>query len=229
MTMQMRAVRLAALVALTLWAVLAVAQERTAESFKAVSQGARLVMMPVDVEIFEFTAGGMEPRADWTTAAAKNLRAALLERKSQHGSTAIELPESNDPLIDELQHLHRAVGGAISLHHFGQLTLPTREGKLDWSLGEEVRVIRDLTKADYALFTWVRDSHMSAGRVAITIFAAAFGVGLPPAMQIGYASLVDLRDGRIVWFNQLVRASGNLREPEPARESMDALLRGFPG
>ena len=47
--------------------------------------------------------------------------------------------------------------------------------------------------------------------------------------QVGYASLVDLNTGRIVWFNQLNRMSGDLREPGPAVETVDALLKGFPG
>ncbi|MBC7780295.1 MAG: hypothetical protein H7125_09350 [Proteobacteria bacterium] len=205
------------------------AQERNAPGFKSIEPGARIVVMPIDVEIFEFTAGGMEPRADWTSQAGTHLRAALLSRKTTHGALPVDLPATNDELIEELQHLHRAVGGAISLHHFGMLKLPTKDGKLDWSLGDEVKVIREKAKADYALFTWVRDSHASGGRVAMMIFAAGFGIGLPPPMQLGYASLVELTTGRIVWFNQLMRGSGDLREAEPARESMEALLRGFPG
>jgi len=55
------------------------------------------------------------------------------------------------------------------------------------------------------------------------------GVILTGGVQVGYASLVDLETGQVVWFNRLARAQGDLREPQPARESMDALLQGFPG
>ena len=54
------------------------------------------------------------------------------------------------------------------------------------------------------------------------------GVGIAGGSQIGYASLVDLNDGRIVWFNDLRRASGDLREAEPAKETVEVLLKGFP-
>ena len=47
--------------------------------------------------------------------------------------------------------------------------------------------------------------------------------------QVGYASLVDLHTGRVVWFNRLSRMSGDLREPAPARETVEALLKDFPG
>ena len=47
-------------------------------------------------------------------------------------------------------------------------------------------------------------------------------------MQTGYASLVDLKTGRVLWFNRLQRGSGDLREAEKAAETVDALLNEFP-
>ena len=40
---------------------------------------------------------------------------------------------------------------------------------------------------------------------------------------------VDLETGRVLWFNLLSRNTGDLREPEKARETLNALLAGFPG
>ena len=88
--------------------------------------------------------------------------------------------------------------------------------------------------SDYALFFWVRDSYATAERkaamVAMTLIGAAFGVAVIPAggHQIAYASLVDLKTGRLVWFNTLTRASGDLREAEPALETVQELLKTFP-
>ena len=223
------AMLLASVLALALPVGAAHAQERTIAGFKGIEPGTRIVVMPVDVEIFEMTTAGMEPRADWTEQAGIHLRAALMSRKSKLSTTSVELPGKVTPIIDELQHLHRAVGDAMFVHHWGLLKLPTKDGKLDWSLGEEVRTIREATGADYALFTWMRDSHSSGGRVAMTIFAAAFGVAVQQPIQKGYASLVELSSGRIVWFNFLQRGGGDLREAETARETMEALLREYPG
>jgi hypothetical protein len=47
-------------------------------------------------------------------------------------------------------------------------------------------------------------------------------------MQTGYASLVDLRSGQVMWFNRLLRGNGDLRELEPAMETLNALLTDFP-
>jgi len=61
------------------------------------------------------------------------------------------------------------------------------------------------------------------------VLMAVLGVGLSGGSQVGYASLVDLESGRVLWFNSLARATGDLRDPGKAAETVDALLTGFPG
>ncbi|RYY77544.1 MAG: hypothetical protein EOO24_44910 [Comamonadaceae bacterium] len=46
--------------------------------------------------------------------------------------------------------------------------------------------------------------------------------------QVGYASLVDRNTGRVVWHNAIARNWGDLREVEPANETVDEMLKGFP-
>jgi hypothetical protein len=41
---------------------------------------------------------------------------------------------------------------------------------------------------------------------------------------VGFASLVDLETGDIVWFNRLARAHGDLRTPDAAAETVKALV-----
>ena len=210
----------------------AVAQSRNlAPGFETFPQTSRIVLMPTDIELFSISGGGiLEPKADWTEAASKHLKAALLERKKKLGAISIELSEKDADDFAEINVLHAAIARAIAQHHFGPgfMNLPTKEGKLDWTLGEAVRSIKQKTGADYALFTWIRDSYASSERVAAMIVLALFGIGVPGGMQIGYASLVDLDTGRVLWFNLLQRVSGDLREPEKAAETLDALLANFP-
>ena len=47
-------------------------------------------------------------------------------------------------------------------------------------------------------------------------------------MQIGVASLVDLRTGQVVWHNLLVDQTGDLRTPTGASETAGDLLKRFP-
>jgi hypothetical protein len=208
-----------------------VSSKNLAPGFASLHKGLKVVIMPTDIELFSISAGGvLEPKADWTEAASRNFKEALLQKKRTLGLETAELTESQADDVAEINTLHGAVAQAISLHHFGisAFSLPTKDGKLDWSLGEAVRAVKDKTGADYALFSWIRDSYASGERKAAMVVMAVLGIGLTGGAQIGYASLVDLNTGQVLWFNKLVRASGDLREAEPAAETLDALLAQFP-
>jgi hypothetical protein len=191
----------------------------------------KLVVIQPDIELFSLSAGGVqEPKADWTQAALGHFRDGLTANKDKLGAQVTDLAEKDLDDVADINALHGAVAQSVFLHHMmgGEFKLPTKNDALDWSLGEAVKPLRDKTGADYALFTWIRDSYSSADRKAAMIAMALLGVGIPGGAQLGYASLVDLRDGRVVWFNNLARGFGDLREAKPAQETVDALLKGFP-
>jgi hypothetical protein len=201
-----------------------------APGFHARPAGSKLVIVPADMELFSISAGGVqEPKADWTEAAQKNFKAALAARREQLGANAVELQDADLDEFAELNALQRAVGEAVFIHHTGMgMRLPTKNERLDWSLGEAVKPLRVKTGADYALFTWIRDSYASNERKATMIGLALLGAISTGGEQIGYASLVDLKTGRVVWFNDLRRMSGDLRDEQAADETVETLLQGFP-
>lgn len=207
----------------------ALAQTNRAEGFSKLPSGAKIALMPVDIELFEISAGGIpEPRADWTGTALRHMKELLRERKAKVGAHVVDVEDDGSEQVAELSRLHGAVGVAIASHHFGMLPLATKEGKLDWTLGTDANILRERSGADFALFTWIRDSYASSERVAAMIIGAFFGVGMPAGIQQGYASLVDLRTGQVLWFNRLIRGHGDLRERDKAAETLEALLTGFP-
>jgi len=222
---------------LALWVVLgagmgaAQAQDKRnwAPGFTGLTPDAKVLVAPLDVELFIMTAGGsLEPRADWTEAAQRHMKAALGERAKALRLGSTELSNDQADEMAELLALQGAVARAVAMHHVGFLKLPTKEEKLDWHVGDVFKPLQQATGARYALFTWVRDSYASAERKAMMVGMALLGVGLSGGIQVGYATLVDLDTGRVLWFNQSARASGDLREAEPARESVKVLLSGFP-
>ena len=89
--------------------------------------------------------------------------------------------------------------------------------------------LRAEVPADYALFVSLDDSYSSRGRRALGI-ASLLLVGVPVSggRQTGLATLVDLQGGAIVWARHLDRLTGDLREPGPARETAEALLKDLP-
>lgn len=201
-----------------------------APGFQARPAASRLLIVPPDMELFSISAGGVqEPKADWTEAAQKNFRAALAARREQLGANATELREADLDEFAELNALQRAVAEAVFVHHTGMgMKLPTKNERLDWSLGDAVKPLKEKTGADFALFIWIRDSYASKERKATMIALALIGAITTGGEQTGYASLVDLNTGRVVWFNDLRRMSGDLRDEKGAGETVEALLQGFP-
>jgi hypothetical protein len=202
-----------------------------APGFGGLSRSETVVVMPVDVELFSMSAGGvLEPRADWTEAARGLMSTALADRVK-----ALGLPVSlgGNDLADEFAEqvgLHAAVAASISRHHAvgGVWALPTKAGGLNWTFGDAMQELGRKAGARYGLFVWVRDSYASAERKAAMVLLAFAGIGLTGGIQVGYASLVDLQTGQVVWFNQLARGTGDLREDAPARETIESLVTGLP-
>ena len=208
-----------------------VASRDLAPGFTGLGPGATVLLMPVDVELFSISAGGvLEPKADWTAAAQRHMHAAIAALKADWKLAALTMTEVQADDFAEQVGLHAAVAQSIALHHStgGAWALPSKQGRLDWNFGDAMKPLRDQTGARYGLFLWVRDSYASAERKAMMIGLALLGVGIGGGVQVGYASLVDLDSGQVVWFNRLLRAAGDLREEAAARESIGVLLKGFP-
>lgn len=209
------------------------AVQKLAPGFANLPKSAKLAVMPVDVELFSLSAGGVaEPKSDWTTIAQQHMRAQLRKMSEQMGLAHVNVGEQEAETFAEPIALHAAVARSIALHHAidptGPFSLPTKAGQLNWSFGDAMQGVQSSTGADYGLFIWVRDSYASAERKAAMVALALLGVGLTAGQQIGYASLVDLKSGQVLWFNRLARGTGDLREAASAAETIAELLRDFP-
>ena len=200
-------------------------------SFQWTSASKRLLLAEPDVEVSEYSAGGIQTvRADWTLTVSTALNEGLQDFFARKDTQLVRQETLANPREIQLVKLQGAIGAAIARHTYSNdLKLPNKENALDWTLGPGSRLLREKYNADYALFVFVRDGYSSADRVALVIGAALLGVGVPGApQQIGFASLVDLRNGRVVWFNRLLNAAGDLRTSVPAKRVVDALVKGIP-
>lgn len=195
-----------------------------------------VVMVEPDIELYEVLAGGaQEPRKAWTEAARRlypQMAREVLAGRGIEVKPDFPLPPDTgaDDRLRQLYLLNQAV--SISVLQYGRSTsgsgLRNKRGKFDWTLGPGVSVLRDATGADYALFTYTRDSYTSGGRAAMRIIGfVLLGGDIGGGYQIGLASLVDLRTGRVVWHNLLVDQAGDLRDEPGARETADDLLKNL--
>jgi hypothetical protein len=203
-----------------------------------------LVLRP-DVTVGSLTTGGMvEPRADWTDEARASIVAALQAQQGARGGK-VRIVEHRNGLtgvseqeLAEFERLNAAVDESIVVHKYLGDFLPTKRGRgLDWTVGEDAVRLGRKTGYDYVLFLHAEDEVASTGRVALGVIGLAgcfVGFCAPNvggAEQLDYASLVDLKSGKVVWFN-VVRAGseipgikfGDLRTPAGAAQMVDRLL-----
>lgn len=225
-------VRVTLFVVLTVLAGTALAQSKhRAPGMDTLKRDSKILLFTPDVELFSISAGGVtEPRADWTEAARAHIKTDLAARLATMNLSIHQLAEADEDEFGEVVALHAAVARSVELHHLigGDFRLHTKNNRLDWSLDDAVAPIRGKSQADYALFVWIRDTYASTER-KVTMFAMALlGVGLAGGAQVGYASLVDLHSGRVLWMNRVARQTGDLRELGPASETVKSLLGEFP-
>lgn len=205
----------------------------------------KLLVLRPDVTVGSVTTGGVvEPRADWTEQARKNLVHALRQQQAARGGKTLVL-ERRDGLpgvpaeqVAEIERLHAAVTQSIALHKYLGYNLPTKRRRdLEWTLGQDAVRFGQRTGYDYAMFLYAEDSFASGGRVALQVLGIAgcfVGFCAPNVGgggELAYASLVDLRTGEVVWFNVLQAGSqiagikmGDIRSPEGAAQMVERLL-----
>ena len=201
------------------------------DRLETVSENPKILIMTPDVKYYLLTASGIpQPHAEWTEAARINFTNSLQDYADERNIQVIAMDQADQLTEIEIsyQKLYSAVGLSILIHHFGISKLPTKQGSFDWSLGPGVDAIGKKYGADYALFSYYRDYQASGGRVAFAVLAAVAGVGVSTGSERGFASLVDLHTGDIVWFNQLTTGVGELRYEEGARATIDALFKDLP-
>jgi hypothetical protein len=188
----------------------------------------RILLLSPDVKIFALTASGMpEAQADWTESARRNFAKAIVDEAAARNADVVVRDGQLSDMESRYSKLHGAVGQTVLVNHFA-MKLPAKGGAFDWSLGPGVQEIGEASDADYALFTYYRDYRATGGRVAMAVIFAAAGVVIPTGGQGGFASLVDLKTGDIVWFNKVDVGTGDLRNPDGAATVVATLVKGLP-
>ncbi|OYY70944.1 hypothetical protein [Sphingomonas sp. 28-63-12] len=229
---------LALLIAATVSPLPALAQEKSAvkPGFAIPpDSAARIIVFRPSIVVGEQSTGGLfEPNADWTEQARLLIGAALRSAQTSIGN---HLTDYGDPIGEDAvrvaayQALFTTVAEAvIEFQFFPGNRLPTkkRDKGFDWTLGPEIRQLARAAEADYALFINTEDQFGSGGRKAAQVVGALVGIGIRSGVHKGYAGLVDLRTGDLVWLNADVQMGGDVRTPDGAAKRVAQLLEDFP-
>lgn len=200
-------------------------------------RGATILFMRPDIKVGErSTAGLFEPDRAMTDDARRNLTASLRQRKQELGLNFLEeeavLGGASEAELAQYRALFKAIAEAVvEFQFFPGNRLPTKRANksLDYSVGPGLGALAADTGADFALFVLTEDHYASAGRKVASVLAAGlFGAYVPTGLHIGYAGLVDLRTGDLVWINADVQMGGDPREEAGADKRSRQLLEGLP-
>ena len=203
------------------------------EGFQLPAGEVRILVFRPSVSVGAQTTGGLnEPSVEWTEAAKTHLVAALRQQQAARGTSLVMVPELEGPqnqLVADYTALFRTVAEAAFQHKmFPGNRLPTKKKEFDWTLGDEAAQLKALG-GDYGLFFFTHDSYGSTGRKVAQILGAVMGFGLMPSgVHVGYAGLVDLTTGDLVWLNADLQMGGDVRTPDGAQKRVAQLLEGFP-
>ena len=212
-----------------------------------------IVVFRPDVSVGSQQVTGMiVPKADWTEEARTNIKQSLIARAASFNAQVQfvdELEGEHAALLTEYRALYEKVAGAIFNHLIAGETLPTKQkvipdprkpsgrGKkvdlLDWSLGPGTARLKEVTGADYAMFVYTYDAYGDTGRKASQVVSALtctlLFCDIPGSgVHAGYAALVELSTGNIVWFNSDPEMGGDVRIAEGAAKRVAQLMEGFP-
>ena len=195
----------------------------------------KAVVLPVNIEVVEVTAGGVEEKVpDWSNEANQSVVKALSAAISKQGLKELAAPRfsgASAANVDEHLALYKLVVNTAS-----QVGWKHKIKRFDYSIGPGLREVADKTGVDVAIMVYGRDYVSTAGRkaraVAGNIPIVSIFTGPPPALGHSYihVGVVDLRTGDLLWMNSNYReGSTNLRDPDDAAKMVNAIFKWYPG
>lgn len=219
------------------------AQEKSAtkQGFElAANSNKKILVFRPSVSVGAQSTGGIfEPNAEWTERAKANIQAALEKHQKLLGNAVIVAPEAYGEEAQNLEE-HMLLFGALSqavieYQFFVGNRLPTkkREAKadvFDWSMGAGVADLPGAKDADYALFIYNKDAYGSTGRKVLQVLALLGpGIAVTSGEHQGFAGLVDLKTGDLLWLNADTQMGGDVRDVDGSEKRVTQLLEDFPG
>ena len=79
------------------------------------------------------------------------------------------------------------------------------------------------------LFINIRSHYSTSGRQILAILVGALtGIWMITRTQRAYGTLVDLKSGKIQWYNRLYMEFGDMRNKKGVEQAINYVLKSFP-
>ena len=195
----------------------------------------KVVVLPVNIEVVEVTAGGVEEKVpDWSNEANQSVLKSLSTAIGKQGLKELATPPFSGASavnVDEHLALYK-----LSVNTVSRLGWKHKISHFDYSIGPGLREVADKTGADTAILVYGRDYVSTAGRKARAVAGniPIVNIFTGPAPQLGHSyihvGVVDLKTGDLLWMNSNYReGSTNLRDPDDAAKMINAIFKWYPG
>ena len=200
----------------------------------------QVVLLPVDVDVYELSAGGVrEEVPEWSRTAETNIRNALLVSKDAEGECCVTRQvdsSSLSPAERELLEEHLALFNTVAANVLWT-SQPVNSAwhykaeHFDATLGDGLGFLKTRYGVDAGLIIVGEDVVSSAGRKTTAFVGAMMGVAVPLGYSILMGGLVDFSTGDLLWMNHAVSSGGfdDLRDPDSCLELARSLMQEYPG
>jgi hypothetical protein len=195
----------------------------------------KVVVLPVEVEVAELSAGGItEVVPKWSEDAKKHVANALANYIRDNSDLevvqSLPLTKAQKEIAEEHVALYKQVAFAAQ-----QTTSPVggkgwqhKLRKFDYTLGTGLSFLTN-TGADTAVLVYGEDYISTGGRQALFIAAAAAGVSIQLGHTFLHIGVVDLKTGNLLWTNYLYNTTTDMRKADDNNTLVKKILAPYPG
>lgn len=198
----------------------------------------QIVLLPVDIDVYEMSAGGVrEEVPEWSDAAKTNVRSALLLSKGRAGQCCVSrevdtsslTPEERDVLEEHLALFNSVAGSALWADLPANTAWHFKAEEFDYTLGNGLAFLKNRYGIDAGLIITGHDVVSTPGRKTTAVVGALFGVVVPLGHSMLIGGLVEFETGNLLWLNHAISAGNvDLRERESTLKLARELMAGFP-
>ena len=193
----------------------------------------KVLVLPVNVKIYSFTANGaLEDSPDATSLATTTSEAELRHvMSSSQFFQPIAMPAlspDEQAALNEHIALYKAI--AVDAHIADDIGDAWKAplATFDYTLGPGLQFLRQRSGADYALVLQGEDAESTGGRIGMSIFAAMLGVNLAKGRNYICAGLIDLNTGNVVWLNYDTHDASDFSNQKKMAGFVDDIMQDYP-
>jgi hypothetical protein len=199
----------------------------------------QVVLLPVDVDVKELSAGGVQEEfPEWSRRAEENIRAAVLVSRDSAGGCCVTrgvdssslTPAERETLEEHLALFNTVAANALWVDLPGNSAWRLKSDHFDYTLGSGLSFLKTRYGVDAGLIILGEDVVSSGGRKAMAVVGATLGIGVPMGHSVLVGGLVDFETGDLLWLNRTISyGAADLRDPASSLELARKLMENYPG